>query len=142
VFFCVVIAALISGQLLAQDTDTTPANKTKTQAEIKKEKSDRFIQKLNATLMRENSLYPKRVECIVEKLEKEDVYEKLGESSFLRQLSEGDSNSFEADTLEELKEEIDNASFSCTIVGYCAIAMIVIVMVIVVSCVSCLSRKK
>lgn len=142
-FFCVAIVALISGQLLAEETDLTPStpgvNSTNTLPAVKEKEAKDFYNKLNSTLMKKNPLHPKRIECIVTKLQQGEAFEKSGKSSLINFLLADSDDDFSSLELEEL---INRASFSCTVIGYCAIALIVLVMVIVVSCVSFLSKKK
>lgn len=100
---------------------------------------------MNETITPELKLYSKRVDCIIEKIEKNNLARTVNESNYDYEpngagwsLTILDRDRFERD----IRESIESANFSCTIIGYCAIALIVIVLVGIVSCVSCLSKRK
>lgn len=149
---CFVIVVLISGQLSAQDTDTesseslttttSAAATTESVKDVEAKRAKAFYGKLNETLSNQHSLYLKRVDCIIQNLENEKVFDKVNASNY--EISDNYDVTFtnKEAIFNELEASIDSAAFSCTIVGYCAIILIVTVMLIVVSCVSCLSRKK
>lgn len=130
-----VFVAFLSGQLMAQSSNS--AENTETLEEMMQKQSDEFYGKLNATLLEKNYLFPKRAHCMKEKLKEDNIFEKLRGSDL-------DKNDFDSifNRNDQLAQMMNDATFSCTIVGYCAIVVIVLVMLTVVSCVSCLSKKK
>lgn len=152
VISCFVVVAVINGQLLAQDTDsesaiapTTTTSTTESPQKIEAKKAEVFYAKLNETLSNQHSLFPRRVDCIMHELRTANVFDTVNQSNYEFKSVDGE---FEVTFInkeaisKELEPSIDSAAFSCTIVGYCAIILIVTVMLVVVSCVSCLSRKK
>jgi preprotein translocase subunit SecF len=153
VIFCVAIVALISGQLLAEDLDfdattvytTSTSTSTKSPEDVEKEQTKEFYSKLNQTLLREFHMYTKRVECMIGRMQEKKAHKTLSQTNFFFLNTEDTADSYESREVEirsELDEAIKDASFACTIIGYCAIVLIVLVMTIVVACVTCLSRKK
>lgn len=109
-------------------------------------KAEAFYQQVNETILHELKLYSKRVDCIVNDLKHNYAMLRVNESNYqVVQLGDGSFNVTFMNkdiVLMQLKESIDSGVFSCVIVGYCAIALIISVMLIVVGCVSCLSKKK
>lgn len=123
----------ITGQILAQS-----ANEDATKREI-------FYREINETLRHQLQFYSKRCDCIVKKLKSNDVYGKVNTSHYSFYPVDGGYNvTFISKELllTELEPFFDDANFSCTIVGFCSIILIVSVMFLVLFCVSCLSKKK
>jgi predicted RND superfamily exporter protein len=154
VISCFVLVALINGQLSAQDTDsesietTTPlviTTKTLSPEEIYAKKTEAFYGKLYETLKTQHSLFIQRVDCIISKLKDEKTYESVDPSNY-EFTKNGDEYSItfinKEAIFKELETSINSSAFSCTIVGYCAIILVVFIMIFLVSCVSCLSKKK
>lgn len=149
---CFVVVAIINGQLLAQDTDSestiapiTTTTTTESPQKIEDKKAGVFYAKLNGTLRNQHGLFPRRFDCIMEELRAARVFDTVNKSNYEFKLIEGEFEIIFIDKeaiSKELEPSIDSAAFSCTIVGYCAVILIVTVMLVVVSCVSCLSRKK
>lgn len=124
----------MSDQILAQTLDAEANNK-----------ADAFYQKINESITPQLKLYSKRVDCIINQLRDENVMEKINESNYRIDATQGGYNVSLINKdifLIELKPSIDSANFSCTIIGYCAIVIITSVMLIIVACVSCLSKRK
>lgn len=108
-------------------------------------RAEAFYQKINETITPQLNLYSKRVDCIINNLKNEKVIEIVNESNYRITPTEGGFNMTIVNKdllLMELKSSIEHANFSCTIIGYCAIVLIVSVMLVIVSCVSCLSKRK
>lgn len=134
---CFVFVVLLAGNLFVQGSDDAQKDKAK--------KSEAFYQKINETIRTELKLYTKRVDCIVNELKLSEAIRLVNDSHYHIVAVDGDYSIefINKDIfLLELKPSIESANFSCTIVGYCAIVLIITVMVIVVTCVSCLSKKK
>ena len=144
--FCVVVApigAQLSMQSAELDVPTSsviPIVLSRTPEEVHAKNTKTFYAKINETLLKEHYLYPKRVECIMDKLQKQKTHEKMSPSFFIYSGDENDLMT--SDIMNNLETPISDASFTCTIVGYCAIVIVTIVMVVLVTCVAFLSRKK
>lgn len=108
-------------------------------------KKEAFYQKINESIRYQLQLYSKRSDCIINELKRNDIFGKVNESNYnFIPIKSGYNASFiitEAMS-SELEAVIESASFSCTIVGYCAMVLLISVMLIVVICLSCLSMKK
>lgn len=129
----VLAAVLIASRILAESSIE----------DIKKKEA--FYHKINETIRYQLQLYSKRSDCILNELKRNDAFGQVNESNFSFIPIEGGYNvTFisEESLMKDLQPLLDSANFSCTIVGFCAIILIVSVMLIVVTCVSCLSKKK
>lgn len=144
--FCVVVTALgaqkstLSSDLDAASSKIFSVNISRTPEEVHVKNTKTFYSKINETLSKEHYLYPKRVECIMEKLQEQNTHEQMSPSFFIYTGDEKDLMT--SDIMNNVEKSISDASFTCTIVGYCAIVLVTVVMVILVTCVAVLSRKK
>jgi hypothetical protein len=141
---------LINDQLSAQDTDlklsettTFATTTTESPEQIETEKAKAFYGKLHEILKIQNSLFIQRVDCMIRKLKDENTFNKVNSSNYqFTKAENGYIVTFKEAGFSEIQASIDSAAFSCTIVGLCAIVLIVFVMTVLVFCVKCLSKKK
>jgi hypothetical protein len=103
--------------------------------------SELFYQNINATLRSYSQMYNKRLNCIIEKLQRKKVIEKIDKSIY-EFVQNGKSLRLVVRNRTELMRQLDPhtdvARFECTIIGFCAIFLICTVLLIVISCVACL----
>lgn len=110
--------------------------------------SDLFYQKVNETIRNQTKfqLYTKRVDCIINDLKTNKAIDKVNASYYdAKMMSDGGYNVviFEKDAIMiDLQPLINDANFSCTIIGYSAVILIISVLFIVLICVACLNKKR
>jgi len=135
----VTLAVLIASQTFAQNQNEEDAKKV-----------EAFYQKINETISHQLHLYLQRSNCIVNDLKNNHIFYIFNNSDTKRSyfsfepFDKGYNVTFISQDamMRELQPHLDSANFSCTIVGYFAIIVIVTVMLLVVTGVSCLSKKK